>query len=172
MNEIFYENIPQAGLLLLEQILFSFEGIPMVFVCIDKECNRYLCICDDVINEEAWLIVKIDDNRLLRILNDEDTVLSAFRDQKVIIVNRGAGGEFKYNFVDYCEIDPDELPLCDQYLEMKEYLTEYIDKLKRQFLIYNFTFDLEYNMCYNGYLDLSEKHYLEGIANKSILYAA
>ena len=108
----------------------------------------------------------------MRILNDEDTVLSAFRDQKVIIVNREAGGEFKYNFVDYCEIDPDELPLCDQYLEMKEYLTEYIDKLKRQFLIYNFTFDLEYNMCYNGYLDLSEKHYLEGIANKSILYAA
>ena len=51
MNEIFYENIPQAGLLLLEQILFSFEGIPMVFVCIDKECNRYLCICDDVIYE-------------------------------------------------------------------------------------------------------------------------
>ena len=128
MNDnIIFEQIPGINSLFMEQVLFSFENIPMIFVCVDSSQSRYLCVCDDIIEEQSWIISKIQNSTLLRILNDEITVLNAFKDKDVWVATKKAGQDMMYQFVQYNHIDIDELPLCDQYLEMKESLGRYID---------------------------------------------
>lgn len=148
MSKLYFNNVPCVGLLVLEKILFSFENIPIVFVCVDADKKRYLCVCDDVIDEESWIIVKISDYKLLRVLNDDETILSAFENNHVIVADKAFGEDIRYNEIAYCEIDADELPLCDQYLEMKEYLSEYIDKVRESSLFEGLWFDrlVEYSV--------------------------
>lgn len=129
MNKIYFEKVPVLGSLQLEKILFSYENIPILFICVDKNNTRYLCLCDDLIDEESWIIVPIPTETLLDVLNNKITVLSAFKDRKVIIANRGFDEDVKYFIEEYNKIDPDEIPVNDQYLEMKEHLSEYIDKI-------------------------------------------
>ena len=74
MNNIFFDKVPKIGCLYFEEELFSFEDIPIIFVCIDKNKIRYLCVCDDIIEEESWIIVKISNDDLLAVLNDEVTL--------------------------------------------------------------------------------------------------
>ena len=169
MNKKFFENIPQIGTLKFEEELFSFENIPIVFVCIDKNNNRYLCVCDDIIEEESWIITKVSKQELLKVLNDEWTILSVFKDKNIIVANKPFGREMEYIITEYNKIDPDELPLSDQYLEMKEYLSDYIDKISKstifnipmpQFLFYqndyahfimtsNTTYNTSSHICFN-----------------------
>lgn len=137
MNQIYFENVPSIMSLSLEQVLFSFENVPIVFVCLDGNNNRYLCICDDIIDEESWLITQVSDIKLLEILNDEVTVLSAFRNKTVILANRNAGENIQYRVKKYEEIDVNELPVSDQYLEMKEQLADYIKKLSEDIVLIN-----------------------------------
>lgn len=132
--DLYFENVPNIDLLFIEQILFSYEYIPIVFVCVDKNKNRYLCVCDDIIDEESWLIVKIENAKLLEILNDKDTVLSAFVNQKVIIANRKFNQDIQYDITEYSNINKEELPVSDQYLEMKDSLKTYIEKIAFEIL--------------------------------------
>lgn len=129
MNEIFFKKVPKIGSLYLEETLFSYENTPILFVCIDTSNKRYFCMCDDIIDEESWIIVPISNETLMKVINDEITVLSAFRDKKIIIANRSFEDHIRYNTEEYNKIDPDELPVCDQYLEMKEYLSDYVNKI-------------------------------------------
>ena len=129
MNKIYFERVPVIDSLQLEKILFSYENIPILFIWVDKNNIRYLCLCDDLIDEESWIIVPIPTDTLLDVLNNKITVLSAFKDRKIIIANRGFDEDVKYSIEEYKKIDPDELPLSDQYLEMKEYLSDYIDEI-------------------------------------------
>lgn len=134
MYNVYFENIPQIGILYLEKELFSFENIPIVFVCVDKKNNRYLCICDDVIEEESWIIVQISDHELLDVIKDNTTVLSAFKDKNLITASRKMGGTTTYTLTNYKDMNPDDLPLKDQYLEMSDYLSDYVNKLSSNHL--------------------------------------
>lgn len=135
MNKKYFENVPQIGTLKFEEELFSFENIPIVFVCIDKYNNRYLCVCDDIIEEESWIIAKVSKQELLKVLSDEWTILSVFKDKNIIVANKPFGREMEYIRTEYNKIDPDELPVSDQYLEMKEYLSDYINKIDKSLII-------------------------------------
>lgn len=129
MNKIYFENVPNIGSLRLEETLFSFEGTPILFVCIDKDNIRYFCLCDDIIDEESWIIVQISNETLLKVLNDEITVLNAFKNKNILIANKSFNKTIKYTIEEYNKIDPDELPVSDQYLEMREYLSNYINRI-------------------------------------------
>lgn len=135
MNNKYFENIPQIGTLYFEKELFSFENISIVFVCIDICNNRYLCVCDDIIDEESWIITHITNKELLAVLNDENTILNAYKNKNVIVASKPFGKDIKYTNIAYSEIDQKELPLCDQYLEMKEYLQDYICKIGMSLII-------------------------------------
>ena len=100
-NNLYFDNVPYIGSLFMEQLLFSFEDTPIVFICTDKELSRYLCVCDDIIDEESWLIVKVNNTKLLEILNDVSTVLSAFVGQKVIIANKKFNQSIQYEIEEY-----------------------------------------------------------------------
>ena len=49
---MFFFNIPQHGDLHLDKILFSFENVPMIFVCRNNKNEYFLCQCVDVINSD------------------------------------------------------------------------------------------------------------------------
>ena len=129
MYDKFFENIPQIGTLYFEKELFSFENISIVFVCVDMCNNRYLCVCDDIIDEESWIITQVTNKELLTVLNDEDTVLSVYKNKNVIVASKPFGRDVRYINIAYDEIDQADLPLSDQYLEMKDYLQDYICKI-------------------------------------------
>lgn len=154
-NDLFFDNVPHIDSLFMEQVLFSFENIPIVFVCIDKSPSRYLCVCDDIIDEESWLIVKISNIKLLEILNDVSTVLSAFKDKKVIIANRKFNQNIQYEIIEYNNINKDELPACDQYLEMKNTLKSYIEKVENDILCKNLRLSLSFYDMPDDKLDIS-----------------
>lgn len=144
-NNLYFENVPYIGSLFMEQLLFSFEDTPIVFICTDKELSRYLCVCDDIIDEESWLIVKINNTKLLEILNNASTVLSAFVGQKVIIANRKFNQSIRYEIEEYNNIGEDELPVCDQYLDMKNSLRAYIEKIENEILFTSFRLSIPIN---------------------------
>lgn len=160
IRHLFFDNIPNIDSLFMEQILFSFENVPIVFVCVDKKENRYLCVCDDIIDEESWLIVKIDNVSLLKILNDDATVLSAFIDKKIIIANRKFRQNIKYDMVEYNSINKDDLPVSDQYLEMKNSLKVYIEKILYDILYSNLKMQFSSDMFYDDF-EISNMFILE-----------
>ena len=133
-NNLYFKNVPDIDSLFMEQVLFSYERIPIVFVCMDNKENRYLCVCDDIIDEESWLIVKINNSELLEILKDKTTVLSGFKNKKIIIANRKFNQDIKYDVTEYSNISDDDLPVRDQYLEMKSSLKTYIEKIEYEIL--------------------------------------
>ncbi len=154
-SNIYFDNVPTIGTLFMEQILFSFESIPMIFVCTDDIKNRFPCVCDDIIDEESWLIVKISTSKLLDILNDVSTVLTAFKGEKVIIANRGFKRGIEYSIMKYEDINKDDLPVCDQFLEMKDHLKTYIEKIESEFISINFKLPISSYEVFNDQLNIS-----------------
>lgn len=136
-GDLYFQDVPDIDSLYMEQILFSYENIPIVFVCTDNKNFRYLCVCDDIIEEESWIIVKINNLKLLEILNDYSTVLSAFAGKKVIIAHRNFYQKPQYDIMNYSDINKDDLPVCDQFLEMKDHLNRYIDKIRNDVISFN-----------------------------------
>lgn len=171
-NTICFENIPSIGSLFMEQILFSFENIPIVFVCTDNNKSRYFCVCDDIIEEESWIIVNISNMKLYDILNDVSTVLSAFIDRKIILANREFNQDTRYDIIKYNDIPKDELPFDDQYLEMKELLKPYIDKVKKEIISNGLTLAFSYQRIIDDNSDICKivislkENHLSGLYNK------
>lgn len=55
---VYFNNVPQIRDLFLEQVLFSYDYEPIVFTCKDNKLNRYLCICDDIIESRSWIVTE------------------------------------------------------------------------------------------------------------------
>ena len=75
---MFFFNIPQHGDLHLDKILFSFENVPMIFVCRNNKNEYFLCQCVDVITGISWMITPVSTKLLIRMIKDEISVLTAF----------------------------------------------------------------------------------------------
>ena len=76
---MFFFNIPQHGDLHLDKILFSFENVPMIFVCRNNKNEYFLCQCVDVITGISWMITPVSTKLLIRMIKDEISMLTAFR---------------------------------------------------------------------------------------------
>ncbi len=158
MNTVMFKNIPEIGDLILEKVLFEFEYDPIIFVCMDKTNDRYLCICDDFIERYSWIITRISVKLLLELLRDEITILSPFKssDKEVIVADRDfCSEECKYQFCKFKDIDEDELPHRDQYLLKTEDLDAYINNLSATTMF----------VTEASYLLPSENEYMDSLYN-------
>ena len=63
---MFFFNIPQHGDLHLDKILFSFENVPMIFVCRNNKNEYFLCQCVDVITGISWMITPVSTKLLIQ----------------------------------------------------------------------------------------------------------
>ena len=128
-------KIKQVGQLFLEKVLVTFD-IPILFVCVDYENRKYLCLNIDDESGKS-VIVATDNKHLLSMLRNEVSMESVFRnaiDEKVIVA------EYDYEteeIISYTEnskmISRDMLPKENEYFELtNKMLEEYIIYLEKQ----------------------------------------
>lgn len=148
MSNIFFGNIPNIGDLFINKILLEYELEPVIFVCKDSYNNFFLCICDDFIDtNRSWIVVKLTVQDLLDVIKDRITLLFAFKksDNKTIVIDYCSDkNTYDYHMIDFSDIDENELPYEDQYLNEKENLYDYIDYLKSFIISYEFQDDFNY----------------------------
>ena len=128
----YFENIIEIGNLYIEKILFEFDKMPIVFICLDDNGNRYLCLCTDSILNFTWMITKINRRILLELLTDKISILCAYEksNNKVFILNKSVDGIAVLKY-DFDNIPEEELPDETEKLG-NPYLEDYIRKLELQ----------------------------------------
>ena len=127
---MFFFNIPQHGDLHLDKILFSFENVPMIFVCRNNKNEYFLCQCVDVITGISWMITPVSTKLLIRLIKDEISVLTAFSESghAIILADFNKKG-LVFRKVPFCDIPLDELPDQNEKLENSN-LYDYIVELE------------------------------------------
>ena len=105
---MFFFNIPQHGDLHLDKILFSFENVPMIFVCRNNKNEYFLCQCVDVITGISWMITPVSTKLLIRMIKDEISVLTAFSESghDIILADFNKKG-LVFRKVPFCDIPLD-----------------------------------------------------------------
>lgn len=153
MENAYFINTPLYGDLFIEEVLFSYDNIPIIFTCKNKNI-RCICVCDDIIKNQSWIITKVNSKVLLDVLHDNISVCKAFElsDDMTTIAER-IDGKIKYVTKLYKDIDPMELPDPDEKLEMEEELFSYITLIEFENLCLNLFIDTkeenEYSFTYN-----------------------
>lgn len=114
----------------LDKILFEFEFIPVLFSCVDKYNNFYLCLCSEIRKYQEWIVTAIEPKMMIDLLKDRITIYDAFKNlnsKKTIITykEKKIASEEK----DFDEINERLLPDRNEYLEDEGMLTDYINKL-------------------------------------------
>lgn len=138
-------RIKEVGQLFLEKILVSFD-IPILFVCVDYENRRYLCLNIDDESGKS-VIVATDNKYLISMLKNRISMDSVFRnsiDGKIIVAEYDyENEEIVSHTEDAKKISADMLPKEDAYFELtNKDIEEYISYLERQLIkisIENFT---------------------------------
>lgn len=128
-------RLKETGQLYLEKILVSFD-IPILFVCVNYEKRRYLCLN---IDEETGksVIVATDNKRMIAMLKNQVTMESVFRnssEQKVIIAEYDFdGGKVISYSKDPETVSADMLPKKNEYFELtNKEIQDYITYLEKQ----------------------------------------
>ncbi len=136
VNMIYFKSVPQYGDLEIEKVLFLFDNIPMIFICMDDKKRYFLCQCVDVIDKFSWMITPVQKRLLISMMKDEISVLSAFKDSGYdIILADEVKNEIGYRKIPFKNISLDELPDPDEKLENPD-LREYIEQLQKEEIIY------------------------------------
>ncbi|KSV57563.1 hypothetical protein [Acetivibrio ethanolgignens] len=132
-NNIYFENVTQAGTLFLDYVFYEFEMEPIVFTCVDKEKNLYLCLCSEIRYEQKWIISRCNVHTLKALINEEIDIASALCLSKTLVVaTMDIHGKEKSSVIDTEAVDKLDLPKsgtfirCDKetaynYLWNKEY---------------------------------------------------
>lgn len=132
-NNIYFNNVIGIGNLKIDNIIFDYE-YPVLFTCLDNSNKLYLCVCCEIREEQRWIVTKVDENILIKLLSDEITIWDAFNnryDDNYIIRYFGEGKEEKSEKVKFKDIDKEDLPTKGEYIEAEEgEFEEYIYKLK------------------------------------------
>lgn len=123
---IYFKNISALGDLQLEKILFEFDKEPMLFVCLDKRKNRFLCLCIDNIFSQSWMITQVSSRLLIQLIEDQISIYQAFEksNHKVLIAEK-QGHDLICKEYSFCDIPQSELPDENEKLE-NAYLAEYL----------------------------------------------
>lgn len=78
MMEVFFE-FPGIGELTVEHLFYLLDNMPILFVCTDRDGNRYLCSCFQM--DEGWVIGRVDDSALIDLIDDEITIRKVFEER-------------------------------------------------------------------------------------------
>lgn len=111
MSELYFENVIEKGNLYLDHILYEFEDEPILFLCKDKDGNRYLCHCAEIRGERRWVLIEISLELLKSLIEDETDIASAFLSQeKAIQIRMDLQGCEKSSVIDTAKMDRLDLP--------------------------------------------------------------
>lgn len=130
-------RIKEVGQLFLEKVLVSFD-IPILFVCVDYENRKYLCLNIDDESGKS-VIVATDNKYLIAMLKNRISMDYVFRnaiDGKVIVAEYDYENEEIISLTeDAKKISADMLPKENAYFELSnKVIEEYISCLERQLI--------------------------------------
>ena len=57
MLEKYFAHVIDIGSLYLKDVLFQFEGEPILFICEDGLWHEYLCYCSEIRFKKKWIII-------------------------------------------------------------------------------------------------------------------
>nr|WP_289706959.1 hypothetical protein [Enterocloster clostridioformis] len=143
---VYFTNVLDIGDLYLEKVLFEYDNEPIVFTCKDSNNYRYLCVCDDIIDSHSWIVTKISNEILIDVIQNRISILSAFETSgnKIIIIDYDfESDDYHYQALNFDDIDEDELPSKNQYLNKIDCFNEYVSLLKEENIDYVYNLDSE-----------------------------
>lgn len=130
-------KVKEIGQLYLERILVSFD-MPILFVCVDYENRKYLCL--NIYDENVKsVIVETDINQLIAMLKNRVTMESVFRRTvggNIVVAEYNSKKQEVVSHVESAnEISEDMLPKKNEYFEIEnKMIDEYIILLQRQLM--------------------------------------
>lgn len=78
MNNLYFDDVIQLGKLYLEYVFYEFENEPILFSCVDKDKNLFLCLCSEIRHGQKWIITKCSINTLKALIDERIDIASAF----------------------------------------------------------------------------------------------
>lgn len=131
-------RLKEVGQLYLEKVLVTFD-IPILFVCVDYENRKYLCLNIDDESRKS-VIAATDNKHLIDMLKNKISMDSVFRNainRKVIIVDYDSeNNEIITLTEDVKKILGDMLPEKGAYFELtNKSIEEYISYLDKQMIL-------------------------------------
>ena len=150
--DIYFSDVLGIGNLYIEHVFYEYDE-PVLFVCIDKNNNRYLCSCSRL--SEQWLIGRAADEQIIDVIDKALTLDEAFRACKTLFCIRwdGEGLSVLDNIPD------DAFPKKNSFLRLGEEQTgEY-----RRMIEGAFSQNVFYQLATSFIKDSEQRDYLESL---------
>lgn len=171
-NELYFENVAGIGDLYLEYVLLEFEAEPILFTCVDRCGQLYICLCSEIREEQRWIVSGCTLTVLRKLLMQQCDIVSVFcQYAELTVIRRNIMGEEESSVIGKASVDPLDLPesgvllqgdlaAAVRYLEEKEYVgknnksTSGAEDAER---CYNVEFDYEFMINVEAPFDYEAK---------------
>lgn len=81
----YFKNVVNVGDLFFEYSFMYMDG-PIVFTCVDKQGNLYLCVCRDAYEQVEWVVSKIDIFTLINLVGNQTSINEALLSNRQTII--------------------------------------------------------------------------------------
>jgi hypothetical protein len=150
-------KVKELGQLYVEKVLVTFD-VPILFVCVDYENRKYLCLNDSEDNDK-YVVAETDNTQLIDMLRNKITMESVFRksvDGKVIIAEYDYENENIITRVESAtQVSKDLLPEEGAFFELNnKMILDYIVFLEKQIIridVVNFCDEMSFKPLRCGY---------------------
>lgn len=117
MKTIEFENILDIGDLYLERVFLRLEDENILFVCKDKNNERYLCLCYEFRHMLKWVLCKITPENIVKLILKTIDIRSAFELSSDEIINiTYKNGTWSYEKVSFGRISNSIIPKRDVHI--------------------------------------------------------
>lgn len=135
----YFKNVANVGNLFFEYSFMYMDG-PIVFTCVDKQENLYLCVCRDAYEQVEWVVSKIDVYTLRKLVGNQISINEALLDGRNEIIQiiwepKTKTEHSKSFLIDNLPNDllPEEDVFLDDDVESNEYVRRVIKRSKSSY---------------------------------------
>lgn len=135
MNKEAYFNDIDGKKLYIDYVIFEYD-YPILFVCIDKNDDLYLCHCYEIRKKQEWIISKTNKKIIIDLLTNKLTIFDSLNspfDENYIVTWSYEDKKEKCYKVKFEDIDELNLPEKGAFYESEEHeFDEYIKILSKR----------------------------------------
>lgn len=131
----YFKNVVNVGDLFFEYSFMYMDG-PIVFTCVDRQGDLYLCVCRDAYEQVEWLVSKIDVCTLRKLVGNQISINEALLSDKQEIIQIIWDPETKTEHSKHFLVDnlpndllPEEDVFLDDDGESDEYVKQVIERM-------------------------------------------
>lgn len=139
----YFKDVPEIGNLSIEYVIVE-EAYPLLFIAIDNDIKRYLCVCCDIREAQRWIINKLPDKEIRNLFLNQLSLKDAFlfgEWPKVLV-----SFDYKIRKDEYVVVNGNDIPQIDLPSEgenLDEELSDHISYILKLYDIPEENFELE-----------------------------